>query len=339
MKKEKEESESEDLDAPQPLTAEEQEYLKKVEAGNLEEATAIEEEKHKTKAPEEKYSYYYAMHYGIDRDLGLVYKDYDLISKQRKLVFNLIKQIGGNILRGKSIMNISLPVYVFEPTSLLQRVTSFYAYAPELLLPIPSIQDPVEKFRRVMAWAVASMHLGIEQRKPFNPILGETFQAKIGDMDAYVEQTVHHPPISNILILGKDVQIHAKFQVSVHTYPNSAKAKVSGARHIEVAGAYPAHYVVSNPLAEITGIMFGKRVFNYMGDIRFKDKTNKLYGLIRVNPIKQGFISSIFLKKVHRDDHILGFITKNKELFGDTSENVFVSPDIIRAEPPPTSIP
>ena len=31
--------------------------------------------------------------------------------------------------------------------------------------------------------------------KPFNPILGETFQAKVGDSMTYSEQISHHPPI------------------------------------------------------------------------------------------------------------------------------------------------
>lgn len=38
--------------------------------------------------------------------------------------------------------------------------------------------------------------------KPFNPILGETFQCKIGNTKMYVEQTSHHPPIYNFLVLS-----------------------------------------------------------------------------------------------------------------------------------------
>ena len=32
--------------------------------------------------------------------------------------------------------------------------------------------------------------------KPFNPILGETFQGVIGDYEIAIEQISHHPPIS-----------------------------------------------------------------------------------------------------------------------------------------------
>jgi hypothetical protein len=34
-------------------------------------------------------------------------------------------------------------------------------------------------------------------KKPFNPILGETFQAFAGDYVIAAEQTSHHPPITH----------------------------------------------------------------------------------------------------------------------------------------------
>ena len=34
--------------------------------------------------------------------------------------------------------------------------------------------------------------------KPFNPILGETFECKLGGISLYFEQVSHHPPISAI---------------------------------------------------------------------------------------------------------------------------------------------
>jgi hypothetical protein len=42
--------------------------------------------------------------------------------------------------------------------------------------------------------------MSVTQLKPFNPIWGETFQAKIGDTEVYLEQTSHHPPIYHFLV-------------------------------------------------------------------------------------------------------------------------------------------
>jgi len=324
MKKTKKGKQTEDVDVPDTLTAEEQEILKNVEEGKVEDIT-VEEEKSK----DEKYSYYRSLLYDIDPDDGLVYKDYDIISKQRKLIFTLIKQIGANIVRGKSIMNVSLPVYIFEPYSLLDRTAALFCYVPSMIEPIVDIVDPIERMKMLMTWSVSTLHIGIGQKKPFNPILGETYQGKIGDLSIYFEQTEHHPPIAHYLIVGKNLKMHGKYQIVAHTYPNSAKAATYGRRCFEIKGKNPCRYTVTYPEAEITGMMFGRRTFKYIDDYVFKDKTNKIYALIRFNPLKQGFFSSIFSKKAYRDDHIKGFITKNKELLSDTSESVFESKDII----------
>jgi hypothetical protein len=37
-------------------------------------------------------------------------------------------------------------------------------------------------------------------QKPFNPIIGETFQGILGGIPIFFEQTFHHPPISSVLI-------------------------------------------------------------------------------------------------------------------------------------------
>jgi len=41
--------------------------------------------------------------------------------------------------------------------------------------------------------------------KPFNPILGETFQGKVGNFLIFMEQISHHPPISSLYIKTEDV--------------------------------------------------------------------------------------------------------------------------------------
>lgn len=43
--------------------------------------------------------------------------------------------------------------------------------------------------------------------KPFNPPLGETFQARIANGDFYAEQINHHPPISAFIFYGKGYKI------------------------------------------------------------------------------------------------------------------------------------
>jgi hypothetical protein len=46
--------------------------------------------------------------------------------------------------------------------------------------------------------------------KPFNPILGETYQTFIDGCPVYGEQISHHPPISSLLMIGRGYQVSAK---------------------------------------------------------------------------------------------------------------------------------
>jgi len=291
------------------LTAEDQEVLNKIEEGEID-----EEAVKSPKSLDEKYNCYHSQGYVIDPSVGLIYTNYELISKQRRLVFTLLKQVGRNILSGKSIMNISFPVYVFEAYSLLDRFASLYNFVPTLLSPIITMTDGLERMKVVVTWVVGSMNLGISQYKPFNPILGETLQAQLGEYKVYGEQVSHHPPISSIMVVGKYLKVFGLHGIIANTYPNSAIATTNGKRIIKLDGEYPVEYEITHPQTQIRGLMLGKRTFNYNGFIKISDKSNELYAIIYINPTQQGFLSSLFYRKEHRDDYIKGFITKDKSL-------------------------
>ncbi len=48
----------------------------------------------------------------------------------RSVVADVIRSVGGNIMSGISVINISLPVRIFEPRSYLERITDVWCYAP-----------------------------------------------------------------------------------------------------------------------------------------------------------------------------------------------------------------
>jgi hypothetical protein len=51
---------------------------------------------------------------------GLVFKNLNVIEKQRSVAGYLIKNIGLNLIKGKSIMHVSLPINIFDERSLLE---------------------------------------------------------------------------------------------------------------------------------------------------------------------------------------------------------------------------
>ena len=75
----------------------------------------------------------------------------------------MIKKMGSNLLKGKSIMTVSIPVTVFESRTLLERVADNFLYAPIFLDQAAQvIDDPIQSFKLVVTQIVTIFHLTTE---------------------------------------------------------------------------------------------------------------------------------------------------------------------------------
>lgn len=98
---------------------------------------------------------------------------------------------------GKDMTKMTLPVSFNEPTSLLQRVAEDLEYT-DLLDMAADLPDSMERMVYVAAYAASEYASTIGRvAKPFNPLLGETFEYVRPDKGYrfFVEQVSHHPPI------------------------------------------------------------------------------------------------------------------------------------------------
>ncbi|KAF5391163.1 hypothetical protein D9757_003103 [Collybiopsis confluens] len=99
---------------------------------------------------------------------------------------------------GKDLTKISFPVYFNEPTSMLQRMAEDMEFS-ECLDVAARETDPLRRIAFVAAFAISNYSSTIGRiAKPFNPMLGETFEyVRLDKQYRYVsEQVSHHPPIS-----------------------------------------------------------------------------------------------------------------------------------------------
>ncbi|KIO31152.1 hypothetical protein M407DRAFT_220923 [Tulasnella calospora MUT 4182] len=99
---------------------------------------------------------------------------------------------------GKDLTKISFPVFFNEPTSMLQRMAEDMEFT-ECLDAAVAERDPHKRIAFVAAFAMSNYSSTIGRiAKPFNPMLGETFEyCRIDRQYRYVsEQVSHHPPIS-----------------------------------------------------------------------------------------------------------------------------------------------
>ena len=101
----------------------------------------------------------------------LVFMNQAVIQEQKGSLMHVIKQVGGNIISGKSILDVSLPVDIFESRSLLERSASAFGMVPDYLLPIADA-DPLTQMKSIISLFATIPTLELVMLKPFNPILG-----------------------------------------------------------------------------------------------------------------------------------------------------------------------
>ncbi|KAG9343745.1 hypothetical protein JZ751_013126 [Albula glossodonta] len=100
---------------------------------------------------------------------------------------------------GKDLSRVSMPVALNEPVCLMQRLCEELEYS-DLLDMANRTEDPYHRMVYIAAFAISGYAWGSYRNryKPFNPVLGETFECIREDRGfRYIsEQVSHHPPIS-----------------------------------------------------------------------------------------------------------------------------------------------
>jgi hypothetical protein len=219
-----------------------------------------------------------------------------------------IKSMGKKLLTGNlNLMNTSFPVKLFEDRSYLEKLADVWVY-PKFLSKAAQAQEPLERMKFTITWFVSGLHHGFERwKKPFNPILGETWQASLSDGSRiFMEQISHHPPISAFDLEGPNglYRYHGLSQPSVTILMKAygIKTVAKGYRRMEFEDGGIIDIVY--PAYQIKGIVYDtKPRAEVIGMAKFKDKQNGLEAWVRFGSIKSS-CSSI----LRRSDALCGAI-------------------------------
>ncbi|KAK3206281.1 hypothetical protein Dsin_020327 [Dipteronia sinensis] len=91
---------------------------------------------------------------------------------------------------------VTLPVIIFEPMTMLQKMAELMEYC-DLLDKADECEDPYMRMVYATSWAISVYYAYQRTWKPFNPILGETYEmVNHGGITFISEQVSHHPPMS-----------------------------------------------------------------------------------------------------------------------------------------------
>lgn len=182
--------------------------------------------------------------------------------------------MGKKILNGNfNLMSISFPIKCMGALTVLEVMPTAFTCCSVYLNKAASITDPLERMKLTMASSIAFMFPTKIWDKPLNPVLGETYEASFADgAKLYVEQTSHHPPISNFLIEGPNnaYTISGWSNYTVTAGMNNATLVSKGHKKIVF---HDGHTIVYNlPGDYLFNLAMGTMGHQMTGTINFTDE-------------------------------------------------------------------
>ncbi|KAK1165640.1 oxysterol-binding protein-related protein 6-like isoform X1 [Acipenser oxyrinchus oxyrinchus] len=220
-----------------------------------------------------------------------------------------------NILRnniGKDLSKVSMPVELNEPLNTLQHLCEELEYT-ELLDKAAETEDPYERMILIAAFAVSGYSSTYYRAgsKPFNPVLGETYECIREDKGLcfFAEQVSHHPPISACHCESKKFTFWQDIRWKNKFWGKSMEILPIGIVNVALP-KYGDHYEWNKVTTCIHNILSGTRWIEHYGEITIRNTKSSLcickltfvkgnYWSSSVNEV-QGFVMDQEGKAVHR---------------------------------------
>ncbi|KAM7319969.1 hypothetical protein ACRRTK_020412 [Alexandromys fortis] len=225
-------------------------------------------------------------------------------------------------VRMQELSKITMPVIFNEPLSFLQRLTEYMEHT-YLIHKASSFADPVERMQCVAAFAVSAVASQWERTgKPFNPLLGETYELVRDDLGFRLisEQVSHHPPISAFHAegLNNDFIFHGSIYPKLKFWGKSVEAEPKGTITLELLEHNEA-YTWTNPTCCVHNIIVGKLWIEQYGNVEIINHKTGDKCVLNFKPC------GLFGKELHKVEGYIQDKSKRKlcALYGKWTECLY----------------
>ncbi|EIN03462.1 hypothetical protein PUNSTDRAFT_147045 [Punctularia strigosozonata HHB-11173 SS5] len=196
---------------------------------------------------------------------------------------------------GKDLTKISFPVYFNEPTSMLQRMAEDMEFS-ECLDAAVNERDPHRRIAFVAAFAMSNYSSTIGRiAKPFNPMLGETFEyVRLDKEYRYVsEQVSHHPPITTCWAESPRWHYYGEVDAQNKFMGKSFEIRPTGVAHAELLlpeewgpgypkstspfakGRVAEHYTWKKVTTNVSGFILANPTIDHYGEMVITNQRTK----------------------------------------------------------------
>uniref|UniRef100_A0A336KJY0 Oxysterol-binding protein n=1 Tax=Culicoides sonorensis TaxID=179676 RepID=A0A336KJY0_CULSO len=183
----------------------------------------------------------------------------ELPEEHKSLIWFLVKQVRP----GMDLSKVVLPTFILEPRSFLDKLSDSYYHA-DILAKAVQLDDPFQRMKTVVQWYLSGFYKKPKGlKKPYNPILGETFRCywehPNGSRTFYIaEQVSHHPPVSAFYVTNRQdgFCISCSILAKSKFYGNSTSAILDGTATLTLLPRGES-YTLTIPYAHCKGILMG----------------------------------------------------------------------------------
>ncbi|KRY13895.1 Oxysterol-binding protein-related protein 2 [Trichinella patagoniensis] len=220
---------------------------------------------------------------------------------------------------GTDLSRLSIPVVFNEPLTFLQRISEYMEYS-DLISKAVNETNPLIRMEN-KTFAVSALASNWQRvGKPFNPILGETYELDHSNTTGFricCEQVSHHPPISAFHVEGDGFKFYGSIHPKIKLKGQGLEIVPKGILTLELLKQNDV-YLWSNVNCSVKNIIIGKMQIELQGTMEIVSHRSGLKCTLQFKPN-----SCLFGREISR--HVHGFIVNQREtrlrtLYGDWTE-------------------
>ncbi|XP_066999126.1 oxysterol-binding protein-related protein 8 isoform X2 [Anabrus simplex] len=193
----------------------------------------------------------------------------ELAEENKSLIWYLVKQVRP----GMDLSKVVLPTFILEPRSFLDKLSDSYYHA-DILSKAVLEDDAFTRMKLIVKWYLSGLYKKPKGlKKPYNPILGETFRCYWEHPNQsrtfyLAEQVSHHPPVSAFYVTNRQdgFCISTSILAKSKFYGNSTSAILDGVALLTLLPR-GEDYSMTIPYAHCKGILMGTLTMELGGKV------------------------------------------------------------------------